>query len=188
MKYVKLFFMVFLMVSVFACTKEKKQASTSGTGDVAETVAHTKFGTPIEFKSCDLNGNKIGSEVFQNADVTLVNIWATWCGPCRGELPALGKIAEKYTAKGYQVIGFILDVSEGSDNADVAKEILSDAGCNFPVVMNHPSLDAVFADVDAFPTTLFVDKAGNLLLPEHIGATDEKGFEALFEKAIEAAK
>ncbi len=183
MKYAKIFFVLLALTLFVSCTKkEEKQAVTA-----VENTVKGKFGTPMNFTSKDLDGNVIGSDAFKNADVTLVNIWATWCGPCRGELPALGKVAEKYRAKGYQVFGFIQDVSDVTDeSAPVAKEILANARCTFPVVMNTSAMEPIFSDINAFPMTLFIDRDGNMILDEHIGAMDEAGFEAMFEKAIAA--
>ncbi|MEL3908448.1 MAG: TlpA disulfide reductase family protein [Treponemataceae bacterium] len=179
MKNVKLFciFASFVLLFMFSCNKENEKVE----------VGEAKFGTPMNFTSTDLDGNTVTNEIFKKADLTLINIWATWCGPCKAELPGLAKIAEKYSAQGYQVIGFVQDVT-GEENVDIAKSILADAGVKFTVVKNDPSMDAIYADLEAFPTTLFVDKDGNLVGTEHIGFADEAGFDALFQKAIETLK
>lgn len=171
-------FISFILLLVFSCEKKPEKV---------EAAVKAKFGTPMSFTTTDLDGNPVTSEIFKNADVTLVNIWATWCGPCKAELPGLAKIAEKYSAQGYQVLAFVQDVS-GEENLEVAKSILADAGAKFTVLKNDPSMDAIYADLEAFPTTLFVNKEGNLIGTEHVGFADEASFEALFQKAIETSK
>lgn len=164
-------------VLFFGCTKKEPTNDTEAPAG--------KFGTPMKFTTTDLNGNAVSSDIFKNADVTMVNIWTTWCGPCKRELPEIGNIARKYAEQGYQVIGFVHDVTPESDNIDLAREIVNEAHCEYPILMDDPSMQSIFTDISAFPTTLFIDKTGNLIGQEHIGAMDEASFDACFQKAIQ---
>ena len=61
------------------------------------------------FESETLDGEKVTEEIFQQADLTMVNIWATFCGPCIQEMPDLAQLSEEYQDKGVQIIGLIGD-------------------------------------------------------------------------------
>lgn len=145
--------------------------------------------TGLNFKTQDLEGNEVTSDIFKNADVTMVNIWATWCGPCKEELPDIGRVAKKYRAKGAQVVAICSDVMEGDDSVlDEAKEIIQDSECDFIVLRNNSSFDSIFKNIQAFPTTLFFDKNGDLVGDVVIGGRSEAEFEALFEEILAKVK
>ena len=167
------------VVLVSGCNKEEDKTS-------SKEMQSSKFKTLVKFNSVDLTGVPVDESIFKNADVTLVNIWATWCGPCMRELPELGEIAKKYEPEGYQVIGLIHDVSTNDmENAEYALEILADAGCEYTVIANSDSLGPIFNDVVAYPTTFFVDQKGAIIGVEYTGAMTGPEFEKAFQNAID---
>lgn len=187
----KLFILLGFLLLI-SCSKENQDAEvvvspkTNKTQIIPIKSEKGRFGTPMKFTSFDLNGNAVTEKIFEKSEVTLVNIWATWCGPCRHELPDLGSISKKYSELGYQVIGFVHDVTKNSENKNVAFEILKDSGCDYLNILNDPSMDLIFSSLTAFPTTLFIDKNGNLIGREYIGAMSESTLDERFESAIKA--
>lgn len=128
-----------------------------------------KVGDVLTLKTTDLDGNAVDStELFANAKVTMVNCWATWCGPCKGELPELGEMAKEFEAQGCQLIGLCTDAMD-DDVAAEAKSILSDAGAGY---LNLRCTDEIEKDLSlmAYPTTFFVDSEGKLLAAPFEGA------------------
>ena len=103
--------------------------------------------------------------------VTLVNYWATWCGPCREEIPYLVQLQERYPDQ-LQVIGISAD--EG-DPADV-KAFASEMGINYPIVMETAELNRQFPGVFALPTTFLVDPEGRIV-QTHVGLISPAVFE-----------
>jgi len=94
--------------------------------------------------------------------VVLVNFWATWCPPCRAEIPALIELQEKYRDR-LQIIG----ISEDEDLEDVHAYVKK-MGINYPVVMATPELTAAYGGVAALPTTFVIDPEGRIV-QRHMG-------------------
>lgn len=118
----------------------------------------------LQFDTIDLTGNKVTSEIFKDYDVTMINMWATWCGPCRAELPEIGKLYEAFKDKKCNVIGITGDLSpDNQDVLETAKKIVKDAACKYTVIQNNDSLTPLFKGLPAWPTTIFVDKNGTII-------------------------
>ncbi len=126
-------------------------------------------GSRISFATTDLDGNVItSSEIFAGHKVTMINIWATWCGPCVGELPELAEMAEDFEAQGCRIIGICHDADQ-EGKAQEALSILAEAGADYLNIAAPEGVDEMFA-ISAFPTSYFVDSEGKLLLEPVIGA------------------
>lgn len=131
-----------------------------------------KVGETLSFKTSDLEGNDIDSaELFSKAKVTVVNCWATWCGPCKGELPELGEMAKELEAQGCQLVGLCTDAMD-DETVATAKQLLSDANAAY---LNLRCTDEITDDLSlmAWPTTYFVDSEGRLLAAPFEGASPE---------------
>ena len=90
--------------------------TTTGAGDI------------LSFETTDLDGNTLTSdEIFADHKVTMINVWATWCGPCVGELPELQTLSEAFEAKECQIVGLCYDAIEEGTIGE-AKDILAEAG------------------------------------------------------------
>ena len=89
--------------------------------------------------------------------VLLINFWASWCGPCRQEMPLLEEIQQKYSKLGFTVLG--INVDKNSAQAD---KILNDINISFPVLYDADGSVSKRYNVDAMPTTVIVDRNGNM--------------------------
>jgi len=87
----------------------------------------------------------------------LINFWASWCGPCRQEMPALDELHNRYRALGFTVLG--VNVEEDSRKA---REVLKDLQVSFPVLLDDRSTVSRLYDVVAMPSTVLVDRNGNI--------------------------
>lgn len=99
----------------------------------------------------------------QRGKVVLVNFWATWCGPCREEIPFLVRLAERYPDH-LTVIG----VSEDHGSADAVAAFAAQYGVNYPIVMSTPEIKRAFPGVFALPTSFVVDPEGRMV-ESHVG-------------------
>jgi conserved domain protein len=139
----------------------------------------------LTFKTSDLNGNVVTQDIFKKADVTMVNIWATWCPPCKAELPDIGKLEKVYREKGCAVVAICSDVTDEDDSAlEEAKEIIKDSECDFVVLKKNASLDAIYNNIQAYPTTLFFDRDGNVIGNIIIGGRSEEDFAKAFDDLL----
>src|SRR5207247_2896898 len=100
----------------------------------------------------DLDGRQISTSDWRGK-VVLVNFWATWCPPCRAEIPDLVALQTKYGDR-LQVIG----VSEDEGSVDAVRQFAQAQHINYPVVMSTPELRKVFTGVNALATSFVLDR------------------------------
>jgi cytochrome c biogenesis protein CcmG, thiol:disulfide interchange protein DsbE len=109
-----------------------------------------------EFVARDLDG-KAWSLADQKGKVVLVNYWATWCPPCRAELPELANVARQYSGRPFAMVG--ISVDEGGPEA--VRKLVTAEGLPYPILL--PAADsAIISSLDAIPTTLLIDRHGRI--------------------------
>lgn len=119
-------------------------------------VSQTAKSAP-DFSLMDLQGNKISISSLKGK-VIVLNFWASWCPPCKAEIPDFVKIYQTYKDKGLVIIG----VAVNSKTDDV-KEIVKKYSISYPVAMDDGSAEKAYGPVTAVPTTFIIDKQGNLV-------------------------
>lgn len=119
----------------------------------------------------DLSGNTVKSEHFKGK-VVILDFWATWCPPCRAEIPGFIDLHRRYADKGIVIVGVSLD----QQGPAIVKPFVEKFGMKYPVVMGDSAIAEAFGGVEALPTTFIIDRAGNIVRT-HVGYTDRKTFE-----------
>jgi thiol-disulfide isomerase/thioredoxin len=114
------------------------------------------------FTVTDLEGRTISSESLRGK-VVLVNFWATWCPPCRAEIPDLIRLQNKYQGR-----LVVLGISEDEVGVDEVKAFAAAQRMNYPIVMTTPELRKIFRGVLALPTTFVIDREGKVV-QKHVG-------------------
>jgi thiol-disulfide isomerase/thioredoxin len=104
--------------------------------------------------------------------VVAINFWATWCGPCRKEIPGMMEVYSQYKAKWFEILGVALD----EDGWDVVKPYIEKSKMTYPVVVGDGNLAQAYGGIDAIPATFFVDKKGNVV-KKHVGYMSKEDFE-----------
>lgn len=123
-----------------------------------------------EFKTTDINGNEVTEKIFADKDITMVNVWGTFCGPCINEMPELQKIYESLPENA-NLIGIVADVPEGmKDGVDNAKYIEGQTGVKYTNLTLSDSLAPFAQRFYAVPSTIFVDRDGNIIGDPVMGA------------------
>ncbi len=144
------------------------------------------------FTAQSLTGETVDQSIFANADLTVINIWATYCGPCKVEMPVLGQIHRDM--ENVQVLGIVTDVIDQNAQPDesqvaLALDLLEAADCDYVnLILNQDLANLGFASLQAVPATLFVDRDGNLVGQGFYGALDEEGWNAAIAERLEMAQ
>ena len=140
----------------------------------------------ITFEGMDLEGNTISEDVFLQSKLTMVNVWATYCGPCLNDMPGLGELAAEHDRAEFQIIGIVSDVREGEDPS-LVEELVQQTGADYPHLLANASIDQAFlAGVSGVPTTFFFDGEG-AYLGGIVGAADKSTWEELIHELLEEA-
>ncbi len=95
-------------------------------------------------------------------DVVMINFWATWCGPCRQEMPLLDELYTRYERVGFNLLGVNID-----DDSRRAMQMIEELGVNFPVLFDAQKEVSKLYDVEAMPVTVLVDREGNVRYVHH---------------------
>lgn len=143
------------------------------------------------FTSTTLDGKNVDQSIFAGYQLTMINIWATFCGPCLTEMPELGELAQEYADRDVQIIGIVIDVLDSQGNysegqLELAREIVKRTGADYPHLL--PSLDLISAklkDVSSVPETIFVDGQGNPIGRSYIGARDKASWQTIIDGYLE---
>lgn len=141
------------------------QSSASSAKEGSTASAGTEAGKEKfpSFETTDTKGNKITEKIFADKDITMVNVWGTFCGPCINEMPELQKIYESLP-KNANLIGIVADVPEGmKDGVDNANYIEKQTGVKYTNLTLSDSLSSFAKRFYAVPSTIFVDKNGNII-------------------------
>ncbi len=135
-------FLVGLAFSVFAATS---LASSGLTGQSAPDFA---------LKSASGENLRLSEH---RGDVVMVNFWATWCGPCRQEMPLLEELHSRYERVGFSLLGVNID-----DNSSKAMNMARELGVTFPVLFDSRKEVSKLYQVDAMPVTVLIDREGTV--------------------------
>lgn len=118
-----------------------------------------------DFSTTDLFGNVVTNQIFNEKDVTVVNVWGTFCAPCIEEMPELGKWASEMP-ENVQLIGLVSDVKGLDDEKylSLAKKIVEKANANFPqLIAGGASFSGFMGGIVGVPTTFIVDSYGYII-------------------------
>ncbi len=115
-----------------------------------------------EFQLKDLAGKDL-SLASAKGKVILLNFWATWCGPCRAEIPSLIELQNRYKDR-LQIIGLVVD----DDDQDVVKQVVDSEGINYPVALADNQIRLAYGGIPALPT-LFVINSEGRVVQKHVG-------------------
>lgn len=125
--------------------------------DKPVTTVNADFDPDFTFSVTDRDGNTWDESVFSSYNLTMINFWEPWCGPCVGEIPDLEKLYEDYKDMGFQIIGVY---SETAMEGEV-DQIIRDSGVTYPIL--HYSSEFDKFQTGYVPTTIFVDGEGHIL-------------------------
>jgi len=141
----------------------------------AEATVHPgEIGSRLpDFSVNDLQGHPISSADL-HGKVVLIDFWATWCQPCRREMPGYQKLLDRYGPQGFAVIGFKFDtMADTEDPVQFARKL----GIHYPLIVASDDLKAKFGGILGLPTTMLFDRQG-ILRKKVVGFEYTDAFEA----------
>ena len=142
----------------------------------------------------DLEGNTYTQDLFAENELTLVNLFATWCNPCVKEIPELERLHQNLKAQGVGVVGILLDGLDRRGNPDpqaleAAKVLAERTGATYPfLIPDETGMNGRLYGVDAVPETFFVDKNGNYVGEVYLGARNLEAWTEIVETELARLK
>ncbi len=171
-------------------TTSRTQAASTTQPVSVPSANNGKAGTLSSFETVDVNGTTRDESIFAGHKLTMINIWATYCGPCLNEMPNLGQLSAEYADKGVQIVGIVLDVrmSDGKYNSDKlqeAKELIELTGATYMHLLPSDNLNnAVLDSVNAVPTTIFVNEKGNTIGEAYVGSKNKESWIKIIDTVL----
>jgi peroxiredoxin len=171
-----LFFLSLAGVGLAGC----KQHPASSPPPKPAAITAGEIGSQLpEFTVKDLQGREISSADLRGK-VVLVDFWATWCQPCKKEMPGYQKLLNLYSSRGFTVIGFKFDtMMDIEDPAQFAKRI----GVRYPLAVASDDLKQKFGGIEGLPTTMLYDRRG-ILRKKVIGFEYTDAFESAIKPLL----
>lgn len=141
----------------------------------------------------DINGKEFGKKDFENYDLTMVNVFATWCTACVKEIPDLATLQKEMKDKGVNVVGVVTDTvdqdGENKEALEKAKLIQSKTKAGYPFLMpDKTNFNGRLNGIQALPETFFVDKNGKIVGETYSGSHNLKDWEKIVEKELAKVK
>lgn len=163
------------------------QTDDTQSNDSAESSDDSAETFQLTFTAKGLDGNEVDQSVFANAKLTMMNIWATFCGPCINEMPELGELAAE-GGTDYQIIGVCADLNGTEDMLEDAKEIVSQTKANYLHLQPSEDLYPVLTASSSVPVTFFFDSEGKLVGKGILGAQKKDTWSQVISERLEMVK
>lgn len=141
----------------------------------------------------DIDGNAFSSQDFADYDLTMVNVFATWCTACVKEIPDLVQVEEAMKDKGVRIVGVVTDTvddhGENQEAIEKAKVIQEKTKANYPFLMpDETNFNGRLDGIQALPETFFVDKNGQIVGEPYSGAKSAEEWQQIIEKELANVK
>ena len=159
--------------------------------DETDGAAGEGAGNLGKFSMEDINGSAYTEELFADHDLTMVNVFTTWCTPCIREIPDLEKLHKEMEGQGVGVVGIVLDAIGSSGKVDEkavekAKILAEKTGAAYPfLIPDEGYLGGRLAGIAAVPETFFVDKDGNIVGETYSGSRSFEDWKGIVEQELE---
>jgi len=164
---------------VFGFKHNRAMASLPATSKITEGAFRGKPAPDFSLKTLDGQTLKLSD---LRGKAVVLNFWATWCSPCKAEMPWFVDFQKQYGAEGLQIVGVAMDDAAKEDIEKFAKEM----GVNYPVVLGKEAVAEEYGGVQFLPTTFYIDRSGNIS-DRVFGIVDRQEAEASVKKVLASA-
>ena len=153
-----------LAVCLAACSRPPKQAS--------------NLKPAPDFSLKDATGQTVKLSDFRGK-VVLLNFWATWCGPCKIEIPWFISFQQQFKDRDFAVMGISLD----EDGWDSVKPYIAQAKINYRIMIGNDQIDKAYGGLESLPTTFVIDRGGKIA-SKHVGLVSKSTYESEIERLL----
>jgi cytochrome c biogenesis protein CcmG/thiol:disulfide interchange protein DsbE len=167
-------------IFAFTCVLFTVACSSDRTPVSAASVRKANQRKPApDFTLKDADGKTVRLSDYKGK-VVLLDFWATWCGPCKIEIPWFIELERKHKDRGFSVIGVSMD----EEGWEVVKPFVAKLGVNYRIVIGNDSMAQLYGGVEALPTTFLIDREGRIAAT-HVGLTSRKNFDEGVEELLQ---
>ena len=192
-----------LCLSILSGCASEKSSAVSSNSDSSQQAQKEVSGTPSdassdrilgEFTTQDINGQTYTQDIFKDYELTMVNVFTTWCSPCVSEIPDLEKLRRSMKDQGVHVVGIVLDTVDEKGEIDQeglekAKLLAEQTGAEYPfLIPDKTLLNGRLAEIDSVPETFFVDKNGNIVGENYSGSGSFEYWTEIVQKELSNLK
>jgi cytochrome c biogenesis protein CcmG, thiol:disulfide interchange protein DsbE len=168
------FLFLIIILTTFACGKRETftpktpaadkshgfQTQTAATQTTATTAEQpTDVGTAMPAYTARMLDGKLFDIAGERGTVVFLNLWATWCGPCRYEIPELQSMHQKFASRGFKVVGVSLD----DTGIDGVKQFVTQHGMTYPIAYDPDGKIASIFQSSVLPTSVIIDRSGHVV-------------------------
>lgn len=163
-------------------SENQNQGKTENIGKIFQTMDTT-----------DITGKKVTKDVFAEKKLTMVNMWATWCGPCVEEIPELEEIAKEYKDGDVAIKGLPVEI-DGQTGKPMAgltegekkmvEDVLKETGATYQQLLASEDMKQTLSELEGFPTTYFINQKGELVGEPIVGSNSKDGWKKIIEERL----
>jgi len=184
--------LIMLLFLFDSCAKQQTQQSSSsdkntvgtdfrGNVSLSAGVTPVSVGNASDFYWYNSKGEKNSLGDLKGKTV-LINFWATWCGPCKAELPDLENLSKAYSSRGLVVVG--VSVDRGENLLTDVSEFASRTGLTYQIVIDKDDIAGAYGNINAIPTSFLIGKNGKVI-DKWIGMRDKAFFESTIKRYLD---
>lgn len=151
--------------------------SSSPTTPAAEASVNGRKSAP-DFTLTEMNGAPVKLSDYRGK-VVLLNFWATWCGPCKTEIPWFIEFEKMYKDRGFATLGVSMD----EDGWQAVQPFVKQREINYPVMIGNDRVAQLYGGIDSLPSTFLIDREGRIA-SVHLGLVSRRDYEAEILKLI----
>jgi cytochrome c biogenesis protein CcmG/thiol:disulfide interchange protein DsbE len=164
-----------LFLSMSGCNRSPAPVKAAGSG--LKSGKERKAAPDFTLKDADGRTVRLAD---YKGKVILLNFWATWCGPCKIEMPWFMEFERKYKDQGFNVVGVSMD----EEGWTVVRPFILDMGVNYRILQGSDSIAQLYGGLDALPTTFLIDRDGKVAAT-HVGLAPKSDFENGIKELLE---